>query len=145
MFNAIISTTLRFFDTNPSGRILNLFSKDLGTVDELLPTSILTASQYILIVAGSISVTVTVRPYFIIPIVLIGIIFIYVRKIYLKSSQDIKRMEGISKLIIYYQIVILYFDMCSSIPCFHSFIRNNARIVYNQSFESTKCPYRRIR
>lgn len=30
MFNGIISTSMRFFDTNPSGRILNRFSKDLG-------------------------------------------------------------------------------------------------------------------
>lgn len=30
MFNGIISTKMRFFDTNPSGRILNRFSKDIG-------------------------------------------------------------------------------------------------------------------
>lgn len=33
MFNGIISTKLRFFDTNPSGRILNRFSKDIGWVE----------------------------------------------------------------------------------------------------------------
>lgn len=29
MFNGIIMTSMRFFDTNPSGRILNRFSRDL--------------------------------------------------------------------------------------------------------------------
>lgn len=32
MFNGLISTKMRFFDTNPSGRILNRFSKDIGWV-----------------------------------------------------------------------------------------------------------------
>lgn len=30
MFNAIVSTKMRFFDVNPTGRILNRFSKDIG-------------------------------------------------------------------------------------------------------------------
>lgn len=30
MFKGIVSTTTRFFDTNPSGRILNRFTKDIG-------------------------------------------------------------------------------------------------------------------
>lgn len=45
MFHSIIGTTMRFFDTNPSGRILNRFSKDMGSIDELLPKAILDAAQ----------------------------------------------------------------------------------------------------
>lgn len=94
-----MSTSLHFFDTNPSGRILNLFSKDLGTVDDSLAKSLFDAIQNILTMIGSISLTVIVRPYFLIPIILIGMVFTYVRKIYLSSSKDLKRMEGISKLL----------------------------------------------
>lgn len=45
LFNSIISVAMRFFDTNPSGRILNRFSKDMGAVDEVLPKIILDAGQ----------------------------------------------------------------------------------------------------
>lgn len=45
IFNSITKATIRFFDTNPSGRILNRFSKDMGAVDELLPRILLEASQ----------------------------------------------------------------------------------------------------
>lgn len=91
---------MRFFDTNPSGRILNRFSKDMGSVDELLPKAILDASQMLLAIAGSIIVTLFVSPTMIIPLACLAVIFIYTRKIYLKTSKNIKRIESISMLIL---------------------------------------------
>nr|CAD7259044.1 unnamed protein product [Timema shepardi] len=45
MFNGITKTRMRFFDVNPSGRVLNRFSKDIGSVDEILPKALLDATQ----------------------------------------------------------------------------------------------------
>ncbi|PSN42283.1 Multidrug resistance-associated protein 4 [Blattella germanica] len=97
MFGSIINTTMRFFDQNPSGRIMNRFSKDMGSVDELLPKAILDASQIILMMAGSLAVTVSVNLYFLIPIVVMGSVFWYIRKVCLKTSKNVKRLEGITK------------------------------------------------
>lgn len=44
-FLSLLHSPMRFFDLNPSGRILNRFSKDMGAVDELLPKAIIEATQ----------------------------------------------------------------------------------------------------
>ena len=41
MFEKILKAPSKFFDTNPSGTILNRFSKDMGSMDEMLPTTVL--------------------------------------------------------------------------------------------------------
>ena len=38
MLAAVLSAPLAFFHTTPTGRILNCFSKDQGSVDEQLPS-----------------------------------------------------------------------------------------------------------
>lgn len=45
VFSKIILSSMYFFNTNPSGRILNRFSKDMGIIDEALPISLADALQ----------------------------------------------------------------------------------------------------
>ncbi|XP_048515444.1 ATP-binding cassette sub-family C member 4-like isoform X2 [Athalia rosae] len=97
MFRSLIRTSMRFFDTNPSGRILNRFSKDMGAVDEFLPKALLDAGQVIMMMTGSLIVTSTVKPEFIVLIAILGVCFALLRKVYLKTSKNIKRLEGMTR------------------------------------------------
>lgn len=40
MLSHVLSNPLRFFDTTPTGRILNRFSKDIDTMDNTIPHNI---------------------------------------------------------------------------------------------------------
>ncbi|KAK0161584.1 hypothetical protein PV327_010040 [Microctonus hyperodae] len=93
-FEGLIRTGMRFFDTNPSGRILNRFSKDIGAIDELLPKSLLDAGQITMMMIGSLVIVCIVNPIFLIPLIIIAFIFYWIRKIYLKTSKNVKRLEG---------------------------------------------------
>ena len=53
---------MRFFESNPSGRILNQASKDQQVVDELIPTALFDAVQSLMLTAGSIIVIGIVNP-----------------------------------------------------------------------------------
>lgn len=124
MFAGITRATMYFFHTNPSGRILNRFSKDMGyadiiyknyllyllyvwqiftivlyfsQVDEILPSVMIDVIQIFLQLGGIVVVIAVVNYYFIIPTVIVGIIFYYLRAYYLSSSRNIKRIEAISK------------------------------------------------
>nr|XP_046485764.1 ATP-binding cassette subfamily C member 4-like isoform X3 [Neodiprion pinetum] len=99
MFANILVTTMRFFNTNPSGRILNRFSKDMGAMDELLPNTMLEALQILTMMIGMFTIVAVVNPWMIIPIVIINGIFYVIRFYYLKTAQDIKRLEGIGNFL----------------------------------------------
>lgn len=94
MFSALIRTGMRFFDTNPSGRILNRFSKDVGAIDEMLPKTMLDAGQMNMMMIGSLTVACVINPIFLVPIILIASLFYWIRKVYLKTSKNVKRLEG---------------------------------------------------
>ncbi|KAJ8918369.1 hypothetical protein NQ315_008063 [Exocentrus adspersus] len=97
MFHSVIGTTMRFFDTNPSGRILNRFSKDMGAVDELLPKAILDTGQILLMMVGSLVLVAVVNPQFLILVAIAAVFFVLLRHVFLKSSKNIKRLEGIMR------------------------------------------------
>ncbi|XP_053675062.1 probable multidrug resistance-associated protein lethal(2)03659 [Anopheles nili] len=101
MFNGITRASMYFFNTNPSGRILNRFSKDMGQIDEYLPSVTVDVIQIFLSLIGIVVVVAIVNPYNLIPTVVIGIIFYFMRAFYLLTSRNIKRVEAITRSPIY--------------------------------------------
>ncbi|XP_056645134.1 ATP-binding cassette sub-family C member 4-like [Diorhabda sublineata] len=97
MFHNVLQAPMRFFDTNPSGRILNRFSKDMGAIDELLPRAQIDAVQIFMVMAGILIMVFVVTPWMIIPTIILGFMFYYFREIYLATAQAVKRLEGVTR------------------------------------------------
>lgn len=68
-------------------------------MDELLPKAILDAAQAVLAIAGAMLVILVVQPFFSIPVLILLVVLLYARRIYLKTSQNTRRLEGISKFL----------------------------------------------
>lgn len=99
--NRILRAPLSFFHTNPSGRILNRFSKDLGVVDEQLPQVFFDSLQAGMMVLGALVLLCVVVPV-ILPIFvpLIGI-FVIIQRRYLRTSRELKRFEAVTRSPLY--------------------------------------------
>jgi len=97
MVLSMLQSPVHFFDTNPSGRILNRFSKDIGIVDEFLPPTSLLSIQYILQTLASVCVTCSTNYWAIIGVIPMITGFFAINRYYLKTSREIKRMEAISQ------------------------------------------------
>lgn len=129
MFNCLLKAPMRFFDTNPSGRILNRFSKDMGAVDEALPKVVLETLQIFFIMLGILGMVFIVSPWMIIPAVFLGSIFWYARVVYLTSAQDIKRLEGATRAPVFSHVSASLYGM----PTIRAFKAQNLIV---QEFDS---------
>ncbi|XP_060775099.1 multidrug resistance-associated protein 4 isoform X2 [Neoarius graeffei] len=97
MFNCILRAPVHFFDINPIGRILNRFSKDIGHIDSMLPWTFVDFIQVFLQIIGVIAVATSVIPWILIPVLPLLIVFLFLRRYFLQTSRDIKRLEATTR------------------------------------------------
>lgn len=86
-----------FYDITPTGRILNRLSKDINTIDENVSKSWSSFMVSICLCTSSITMGLLYFPYLILLVPLIIFPTNYIRKIYMKNSRELTRLESISR------------------------------------------------
>ncbi|XP_076633489.1 putative multidrug resistance-associated protein lethal(2)03659 [Colletes latitarsis] len=97
MFRSIVRTVMYFYNTNPAGRILNRFSKDIGIIDKRMPFTMFDVMMMFLTFMGTVVIISTVTPWLLIPTFVVILIFYFMRVVYISTSRAIKRMEGVTR------------------------------------------------
>ncbi|KAJ0161630.1 Metal resistance protein YCF1 [Colletotrichum tanaceti] len=101
MANAIFRSPMSFFDTTPTGRILNRFSSDIYRVDEVLAR---TFNMLFVNAARScftLAVISIATPPFTALIIPITLIYYWIQRYYLRTSRELKRLDSVTKSPIY--------------------------------------------
>eukprot|EP01087_Luapelamoeba_hula_P012571 TRINITY_DN3508_c0_g1_i1.p1 TRINITY_DN3508_c0_g1~~TRINITY_DN3508_c0_g1_i1.p1 ORF type:complete len:1538 (+),score=302.45 TRINITY_DN3508_c0_g1_i1:61-4674(+) len=97
LLKTLVRAPMAFFDTTPIGRILNRFSKDIYTVDEMLPRSMGMFLNTTFSAIGIVVVISMVTPIFLCALIPLGYIYHYMQQYYVRSSRELKRLDSISK------------------------------------------------
>lgn len=93
---AVIRAPILFFDTNPVGRILNRFSKDIGNLDDRLPAIFLFSVELCLYFISATILSAVTNVWLFITCVPLTMLFVYLTKYYLKSSRELRRLEAVT-------------------------------------------------
>ena len=75
----ILRLPMSFFDTTPSGRILNRFSKDINTIDETIPRSIRAFLMTSFTVIKAIVVISYATPLFMVIILPLSVVYLLIQ------------------------------------------------------------------
>lgn len=87
---------MRFFDTSPTGRILNRFSSDVDCMDERLPRDLLDVLQRLVFTAIAIILVSLVNYWVAIPAVPVVVLICLLCRYYLRTSRETKRLSLIT-------------------------------------------------
>ncbi|CAF1102199.1 unnamed protein product [Adineta steineri] len=101
MLKGVLHTSIQFFESNPSGRILSRASKDQKILDEVLPTVLIPTMKAITLSVGSIVVICLVKPYILLVIVALIPFVLLLCRFYLRSNSQLKRLESATHSPIY--------------------------------------------
>ncbi|XP_071430083.1 ATP-binding cassette sub-family C member 3 isoform X3 [Pithys albifrons albifrons] len=94
-------TPQSFYDTTPTGRIINRFSKDIYVIDEVIPPTILMFLGTFFTSVSTMIVIIASTPLFAVVIVPLAILYFFVQRFYVATSRQLKRLESVSRSPIY--------------------------------------------
>ncbi|KQS70504.1 multidrug resistance-associated protein 1 isoform X8 [Drosophila erecta] len=92
---------MELFDTTPLGRIVNRFSKDIDTIDNVLPFNIRVVMGQAYMVLATIVVISLSTPIFLAVIVPIAFLYYFAQRFYVATSRQLMRLESVSRSPIY--------------------------------------------
>lgn len=97
IFRSLSRAKMIFFNNNPSGRVLNRFSRDMSNVDTLLPNISIEVLQRAMIYLVIIVINGFVNPWLLIPALIMTALYYCLRRIYIGTGRCLKRNEALSK------------------------------------------------
>ncbi|KAL8187521.1 UNVERIFIED_CONTAM: Canalicular multispecific organic anion transporter 1 [Gekko kuhli] len=101
LLSNILRAPMSFFDTTPTGRIVNRFAKDIFTVDETIPMSFRSWLSCFLGILSTLLLICLATPYFGIVIVPLGILYYFVQQFYVATCRQLRRLDSVTRSPIY--------------------------------------------
>lgn len=101
LLSNILRVPMSFFDTTPTGRIVNRFAKDIFTVDETIPMSFRSWLNCFMGIISTLLMIALATPFFTVVIVPLGIFYYFVLRFYISTSRQLRRLDSVTRSPIY--------------------------------------------
>ena len=97
MLQAILRAPMRFFDRQPSGRILNRFIADQAAIDGIVPSTLADFFQQLLYFGATLCILCYALPEMLPVVVLLAFPYRAISSYYRWPARDLRRLEAVSK------------------------------------------------
>uniref|UniRef100_A0A8C4UAW6 Canalicular multispecific organic anion transporter 1 n=1 Tax=Falco tinnunculus TaxID=100819 RepID=A0A8C4UAW6_FALTI len=97
----ILRVPMSFFDTTPTGRIVNRFAKDIFTIDETIPMSFRSWLSCFMAIISTLLMISLATPFFALVIIPLSIFYYFVLRFYVSTSRQLRRLDSVTRSPIY--------------------------------------------
>ncbi|KAH9003060.1 P-loop containing nucleoside triphosphate hydrolase protein [Lactarius hatsudake] len=97
----VMLSPMSFFETTPVGRIMNRFSKDIDTIDNMLADSFRTLINTISSVLAAVILISILLPWFLIAVAVVSVLYAVAFVFYRASAREMKRLDAILRSSLY--------------------------------------------
>eukprot|EP01061_Rhynchopus_euleeides_P025123 TRINITY_DN4052_c0_g1_i4.p1 TRINITY_DN4052_c0_g1~~TRINITY_DN4052_c0_g1_i4.p1 ORF type:complete len:955 (+),score=403.05 TRINITY_DN4052_c0_g1_i4:307-2865(+) len=93
----LLDAPMSFFDTTPTGRILNRFTDDMFQIDTLVPVCTFWFLFGFAMIVGSIVVQAYSNPLILAVLAVLSVLYLYTVRHYLPAQRETKRMDSMNR------------------------------------------------
>ncbi|XP_033748591.1 LOW QUALITY PROTEIN: ATP-binding cassette sub-family C member 9-like [Pecten maximus] len=97
MLDTILHIPIRFFDTNPTGRILNRFSSDMSQIDQHLPNTLENLMKCFFLTISALIVNSIGTPYFLLAAIPLVILYFCIQTFFRATTRELQRLDSLTK------------------------------------------------
>ncbi|KAF9578866.1 hypothetical protein BGW38_005130, partial [Lunasporangiospora selenospora] len=127
-FGMVLHSPLAFFDTTPLGRILNRFSKDVDTMDNVLWSTLYEFTITSVTVLGTVILIIVSFPWLALAVVVIAVLYYALSIYYRTTSREVKRLDSNMRSFLY-----AYFSEClTGLGTIKAYSMVNRAIIKNE-------------
>uniref|UniRef100_A0A8C0F341 Canalicular multispecific organic anion transporter 1 n=1 Tax=Bubo bubo TaxID=30461 RepID=A0A8C0F341_BUBBB len=101
LLSNILRVPMSFFDTTPTGRIVNRFAKDIFTIDETIPMSFRSWLSCFMAIISTLLMISLATPFFALIIIPLSIFYYFVLRFYVSTSRQLRRLDSVTRSPIY--------------------------------------------
>ncbi|KAL7060033.1 hypothetical protein AAHC03_010095 [Spirometra sp. Aus1] len=125
VLRSLISAKMDFFQFHSAGQIINRLSKDVGQMDDMLPTAFQDFLQVLFNCVSALVVAMIASYWSGIPIILLLIGVVYYRNYYIRAARELKRIESVARSPIFAHLSVT----ARGLPCLRAARREKDHMI----------------